>query len=879
VADHVIPNAVILPPDSTGQATPARSSRTVRQSSKTQVMSASRDSVIPVIYGGPERTAGMLYTARIRSGKLVLCLILCDGGSSGVQAIDAVELNDVALTGGSWSSDSRTFSNGVIVKRYFGTQTQVVDPTLAAAISGFTETMAGTAYIVVQIPPSVSQGFPRITVEVKGLKVYDPRDSGQLLVDPTTWLWSDNPALCLADFLSNSTYGARRLLEWPSYVSAAADRCDDLCGTEKRCLITLTLAEERDVEEWVDVLRGYIPAWVDYVGAVAYIIPDNPRAAADFTFTSATIDSDPRPVLIKRGIRNRPNVVEIGYMKTDVRPWATDYAVADLSPTTRRKARVDMPGIRRYSQAYRFAVERLNHYNLEALETQIGVFEDGLRVMIGDRVDVTDDIGLAATPMRVTARQDRGHGRWLLGLRKYDVNAYENSVQTSPTTPDTGLPDPHTVQAPTALVITETIYLEKDLGPDSLARGLIYQSRFDVTWTASTHAYPVTYGVKFFDGATVIHEGSTQGLAYASPAVQQGKTYVVDVTARNELGFVSSVLEGTQAALGKLLPPGNVPAIIRALEIGGEVLLEIEAAIDIDIQRYEWRYGPVSGFTWEAAILIDQIDGLRARFKGLPIGPWRLAVKAIDSVGNYSPTETTVDLTVTSDSDAFIQDHEFTAPTLTNMLALPMLEGVWKQRWETSVAGDQWNSVMPNPVNSGGNPVASYHASATSKFQGEAWDLGSPITGDWQLAPNTTDLTGTATYAIETSPDGSAWTPQAGVSYKGTARYVRPVIQTLTTGTILITAPPKISLAAVTHSEAFGPLTSNAGSAKTITLVGRYTSAVKINITPRGTVGRSYSVDNVVVGLGVPNTLDVYLFDAATGAQVASDFTGEFEGF
>jgi hypothetical protein len=49
-------------------------------------------------------------------------------------------------------------------------------------------------------------------------------------------------------------------------------------------------------------------------------------------------------MLVKRGVRDTPNVVQIGFMRTDVKPWAMDYAEAVAgSPAVRRKARIDMP--------------------------------------------------------------------------------------------------------------------------------------------------------------------------------------------------------------------------------------------------------------------------------------------------------------------------------------------------------------------------------------------------------------------------------------------------------------------------------------------------------------------------------------------------------
>ena len=68
------------------------------------------------------------------------------------------------------------------------------------------------------------QGEPNVTAEVQGLKVWDPRTNPN---NPTVKSWSDNPALCLLDYLLAS-YG-RELsiadLDIPSFI-AAANSCD-----------------------------------------------------------------------------------------------------------------------------------------------------------------------------------------------------------------------------------------------------------------------------------------------------------------------------------------------------------------------------------------------------------------------------------------------------------------------------------------------------------------------------------------------------------------------------------------------------------------------------------------------------------------------------
>lgn len=709
-------------------------------------------------------------------------------------------------------------------------------------------------------------------------------------LDPATdpaVAWSDNPALCLADFLSSQSYGARREVDWQS-VGVAADYCDELIGTppEKRNLISLVLSDKRKVRDWADVMRAYVPCFLPEDGNVVKLVPDMPRVP-DHVFISTVIDADPPPKLKKRGVRDTPTVVEIGYTKTDASPWATGYAEAATGATIRSKARIELPGITRYSQARRFAIERLNHYTLEDLEIDFKVFEDGLKVSVGDIVTVTDDIGLGSDKFgaggkrfRVLAAKDQGNGSWTIHAREYDPAAYSEVVELEPSTPDLNLPDPRNVPAPTSLQLAEEIYLEKQIAdPQSLARGLIYQTRLVASWAASAYPYPHTYRVLFEAGGEIVHEVTTPGTSCASPTVQQGVVYTVRVIARSGLGHESSALESTIEARGKLLPPGSVPAITSAFEIGGEVLLAWDAAADVDVIRYEWRYSDADPFVWDTATMIDRVDGLRARFRGLPVGEWTFGVKAIDSVGNYSATPTTVVVTITSDADAILQEREFGAATLTNMIQVRDLEGEWRSRWVTDVASDAWSSVMPNPLSSGSNPVASYHASATSKFEGTTWDLGIAVSGDWTLTLDATALTGAYTAGIESKIlVGDSWTLHSGTSFAGEARYVRPVVQALTTATLQINRPPIIGLAAITRSESGGPVTSAASGATTITLAGKYAKASRITVTPRGTAARMPTVDNVQLSLVSANTFDVYLFDAA-GAQVSSNFDWSFEGF
>jgi len=86
-----------------------------------------------------------------------------------------------------------------------------------------------------------ANGEPVFKAVVRGRRVYDPRDSFQDPEDKATWLWSDNAALCILDWISLHPKGYRidlAKLDLPSF-GAMADICDELVsltsgGSEKR---------------------------------------------------------------------------------------------------------------------------------------------------------------------------------------------------------------------------------------------------------------------------------------------------------------------------------------------------------------------------------------------------------------------------------------------------------------------------------------------------------------------------------------------------------------------------------------------------------------------------------------------------------------------
>jgi hypothetical protein len=85
-------------------------------------------------------------------------------------------------------------------------------------------------FIFLYYPPRFPYAFPpKIYAKVKGRKVYDPREGGHTFGDESTYEYSNNAALCIADYLTNTQWGlgaSEDEVDWDN-IDAAADVCDE----------------------------------------------------------------------------------------------------------------------------------------------------------------------------------------------------------------------------------------------------------------------------------------------------------------------------------------------------------------------------------------------------------------------------------------------------------------------------------------------------------------------------------------------------------------------------------------------------------------------------------------------------------------------------
>ena len=209
----------------------------------------------PIIYGKMRVGGAIVYDESTGANNKLFHRVIAVAGHE-VESFDTIYINDEVVTldiSGNVTSPAKYVKNTlkrvrqknssgeyewvyqasvthlVRFKFHNGSPTQSADTDLIAESEHWTSEhkLSGIAYMYVRLEHDADafpNGMPTITAEVKGKKVYNPATS--------TTAWSDNPALCLRDYLTSS-YGLSENVANidDTLVNTAATVCDALVGS------------------------------------------------------------------------------------------------------------------------------------------------------------------------------------------------------------------------------------------------------------------------------------------------------------------------------------------------------------------------------------------------------------------------------------------------------------------------------------------------------------------------------------------------------------------------------------------------------------------------------------------------------------------------
>lgn len=171
-------------------------------------------------------------SARFRDGGY----IGSDKISSGSGSLNTASQNGlgVELPAGTFGSDP-TARYRYVFNLHHGAASQTADPMLVASMPNWTSAhrLDGVCYIAAHYgydKEGMWRGIPQLTVQVRGKKVFDPRDNTQTFGTVSTYKYSDNPALCFLDYITDNEVGkglTESQINMPTF-SSAANVCDTL---------------------------------------------------------------------------------------------------------------------------------------------------------------------------------------------------------------------------------------------------------------------------------------------------------------------------------------------------------------------------------------------------------------------------------------------------------------------------------------------------------------------------------------------------------------------------------------------------------------------------------------------------------------------------
>jgi hypothetical protein len=467
------------------------------------------------------------------------------------------------------------YSGKAKVQVKLGTDNQTVFSDLDSASTLWTSNHRlrgiACAYIRLEYDANVyMNGIPNISFKINGKKVYDPRTA--------TTVFSQNPALCLADYLCDTRYGlgadyATEIDE--TALTAAANICDQNItlaagGTEKRYSLNGTfdtsVAPETVISDMLSAMAGKLVftngKWTILAGA--------------YNSPSLTFDEDDLRSGLKiqslvsrrelfNGVKGTFTSSLDNYIASDFPPVISDTYIAQDNDEEIIKS-IQLPFTTSPSMAQRLAkIELLKARQQISLVLPLKLI--GLKANVGDVIYVRNTrLGWVDKTFEVVSSTvvfDNDAIGVDLELRETNADIYYWSTSEESAydaSPNTSLPNPFTVGSATNFAWTQDKFFINGLG--------------SLSWTAPTDSLIAFYKLRIVSNEYVSfgpktdaqivdidRETAVYGTSYTITDLPSGY-YTAYLTSVNQLG-----VSGSAVSLAVYIPPPPMIPRVSGLEL------------------------------------------------------------------------------------------------------------------------------------------------------------------------------------------------------------------------------------------------------------------------------------------------------------------------
>jgi len=527
-----------------------------------------------IIYGRARVGGAIVYLDSTGTDNEYLHLVVAVAGHA-IDGFEEVWFNDTKIWDGSFQGNWGSY---VHIGFHDGTQT-TADSTLVSASTGWTNDhkLLDTAYIYVRLKydtDQFAQGLPNISTVVRGKKVYNP-------VSATT-AWSQNPALCVFDYLKDTKYG---LAESASNVNttaliAAQSLCDETVnlsgsGSQQRYVLDGVVDTANSRKDNIEAMLSSMGGKLIYSGGEYFIV------GAEYNTPTITVDESVLvggiSVKTKQSRRSLYNGVKGVYLAEEENYTLADYpSITSSSYSTEDGDPIyldmPLPFTTNNVRAQRIAKIALLQ---SRQQTQITIPCNlaALKFKAGDNIMVTNSrMGWTQKVFEVTGYQldITTDGAIVVNVDAIETASaiydWATSDQQDFTTGgEVDLYDGFTTQPPTNLAATSTTTVASD--------GTLLPS-LRLTWTDSTDVFVTQYEVQYQRGSANVDYGeitdayttnTDQGLITNAASITLDYGSIDDPVATDEPNYNSVFVTTNQYVITGVVPSANYNIRVRAI--------------------------------------------------------------------------------------------------------------------------------------------------------------------------------------------------------------------------------------------------------------------------------------------------------------------------
>lgn len=570
-----------------------------------------------------------------------------------VQSIGAVYFEGEEAVTAAGVAQGR-WAGKVRLDKRLGTDDQTAFADLRSEASGYwsgDHRLAGCAAIYLRLSYDAEVfpgGIPNITVDLEGKNdILDPRSG--------TRGYSENAALCLADYMAHPVYGigaavgAGDGIETASLIEAA-NICDEAVslaagGTEPRyaCngVVTLSETPKTIIEAMLTAMAGRSAwqggAWRLHAGA--YRVPEITLTGDDVREGGLSLATRQSRSSSFNAVRGQFVSPENDWQQDDFPAYASEaYRAEDGGEQVWRD--ISLPFTISAATAQRLAKIELERARRQQTVKVSGKLSAWSAAAGENALLEYARWGFSAKPFEVqSTRLDlsaAGDGAMLVPeiiLREtsplvYDWDVGEEQIYAA--APRTNLPSAFGMPAPGAPEIAEELYITRDGGG---AKVLVR-----VTWGEAPSGFVTGYRIEGRrDGGAWQDYGRTTGTIFefrdASPGLWEFRVKAISV-----LGISSEWRGREQEILGLTAPPVALENVTLQTT-GGLAILKWTRAADPDVRvagNIVIRHSTAAAASWANSYAMDRVAGSEA-IAVVPLKPGTYLLRAEDSGGRVGP--------------------------------------------------------------------------------------------------------------------------------------------------------------------------------------------------------------------------------------------------